>query len=144
MDMQVNSTLIKAEREKRAWSQEHLAKLAGLGLRTIQRIESTGAGSYESVSAIAAVFGVPVADLRVPAESRQRELSRGKIAAQLAARRLWAWLGLAFLVQLVTPPQMTIWIVISKVALTLLLWLGYEFAILMARLAARRSAAGYG
>jgi transcriptional regulator with XRE-family HTH domain len=65
MDMQVDSKRIRSEREKRAWSQEHLAKLTGLGLRTVQRIESTGLASYESVSAIAAVLEISVSELRV-------------------------------------------------------------------------------
>ena len=44
MDMKVDSSYIKRERERRAWSQEHLAEVTGLGLRTIQRIEKTGCG----------------------------------------------------------------------------------------------------
>lgn len=71
MEMQVDSNLIRLEREKRAWSQEHLARLTGLGLRTIQRIETTGAASYESISAIASVLSIPVADLRVSAPKKQ-------------------------------------------------------------------------
>jgi transcriptional regulator with XRE-family HTH domain len=65
MEMKVDSTLIRSEREKRAWSQEHLAEVAGLGLRTVQRIESTGAAGYESVRALAAVLEIDVALLRV-------------------------------------------------------------------------------
>jgi transcriptional regulator with XRE-family HTH domain len=65
MDMKLDPTFIRAERERRAWSQEHLAEVAGLGLRTVQRIEKTGAASYESARSLAAVFGVDVADLRV-------------------------------------------------------------------------------
>jgi transcriptional regulator with XRE-family HTH domain len=65
MDMRVDPKRIRAERERRAWSQEHLATVSGLGLRTIQRIEKTGAASFESARALAAVFEVSVADLRV-------------------------------------------------------------------------------
>ena len=65
MDMRIDSRKIRAERETRAWSQEHLATVSGLGLRTIQRIEKTGAASFESARALAAVFEVSVADLRV-------------------------------------------------------------------------------
>lgn len=60
MDMQVNSQLIRSEREKRAWSQSHLASVTGLGVRTVQRIEATGNASYESVAAIASVFSMTV------------------------------------------------------------------------------------
>jgi len=65
MDMKVDSKLIRRLREQRAWSQEHLAEVTGLGLRTIQRIESTGAAAYESARALAAVLEIDVARLRV-------------------------------------------------------------------------------
>ena len=65
MDMRVDSSYIKAQRARRAWSQEHLAEVSGLGLRTIQRIEKTGAASYESARSLAAVFEIDVAELRV-------------------------------------------------------------------------------
>jgi transcriptional regulator with XRE-family HTH domain len=72
MDMKVDSSYIRRERERRAWSQEHLAEVAGLGLRTIQRIEKTGAASYESARSLAAVLGVDVARLRVDGERSGR------------------------------------------------------------------------
>jgi transcriptional regulator with XRE-family HTH domain len=62
--MKVDSSYVKAQREQRAWSQEHLAEVTGLGLRTIQRIEKTGTASYESALALAAVFEIDVATLR--------------------------------------------------------------------------------
>jgi transcriptional regulator with XRE-family HTH domain len=62
MDMKVDPSYIRAQRERRAWSQEHLAEVAGLGLRTIQRIEKTGAASYESARSLAAVFGLDVVE----------------------------------------------------------------------------------
>ena len=64
MDVQIDGNLIRLEREKRAWSQEHLAGAAGIGVRTIQRIEATGVASYESARAISAVLEIPVARLR--------------------------------------------------------------------------------
>lgn len=65
MDMIVNPQLIRTERLKRAWSQEHLAQVTGLGLRTVQRIESGGNASLETVKALAAVLGLPVEALLV-------------------------------------------------------------------------------
>jgi transcriptional regulator with XRE-family HTH domain len=67
MDVQVDANFIRLEREKRAWSQEHLAGAAGIGARTIQRIDATGVASYESVRAISAALEIPVNDLRTPA-----------------------------------------------------------------------------
>lgn len=63
MEMQVDRELIRKERERRAWSQSHLAAVAGLGLRTVQRIEATGNAAYESAAAIATVLSLTVADL---------------------------------------------------------------------------------
>jgi transcriptional regulator with XRE-family HTH domain len=63
MDMQLDPHVIRAERKKRAWSQEHLAKVTGLGLRTIQRIEATGTASNESAAALAAVLARPLEHL---------------------------------------------------------------------------------
>ena len=72
--MKVDSKLIRTEREKRGWSQEHLASVASLSLRTIQRIENTGSASFESVTALASVLAVEVADLRV----KESELARSR------------------------------------------------------------------
>lgn len=69
MDMKLDQQILKSERAKRAWSQEHLAHVAGLGVRTIQRTESTGLTSYDSAQAIASAFEMPVGKLLV-AETR--------------------------------------------------------------------------
>jgi transcriptional regulator with XRE-family HTH domain len=58
MDMKVKSSLIRKYRTERLWSQEQLAEMTGLGLRTIQRLEARGSGSQESIKALAAVFNV--------------------------------------------------------------------------------------
>lgn len=60
--MQIDTTLLKQERTRRAWSQDHLARVAGIGLRTIQRIESSGTASNESIASIATAFGMTVAE----------------------------------------------------------------------------------
>jgi transcriptional regulator with XRE-family HTH domain len=54
--MKINAELIKRLREEKQWSQEQLAELCGLNLRTIQRLEKSGNASLESVRALAAVF----------------------------------------------------------------------------------------
>ncbi|CAH9053320.1 hypothetical protein PSECIP111951_02495 [Pseudoalteromonas holothuriae] len=51
-------------RLQRAWSQEQLAQLSGLSLRTIQRIEQGHQPSLESLKSLAAVFETTVADLQ--------------------------------------------------------------------------------
>jgi len=64
VDMHIDSNRIRSERELRAWSQEQLAEVAGLSLRTVQRVEASGAASYETARAIAAVFELEVVALR--------------------------------------------------------------------------------
>ena len=58
MDMKLNVPFIRSERVKRAWTQQQLADVANLSLRTVQRIEATGKGGAESVKAIATAFDV--------------------------------------------------------------------------------------
>jgi transcriptional regulator with XRE-family HTH domain len=84
--------LVRAERQKRAWSQDHLAIVSGLGLRTIQRIEKTGYASYESVQALASVFSVCVERLGIRSSTQNTKISaisrlrglRGLLAASSA------------------------------------------------------------
>ncbi len=47
----------------RAWSQEQLAELSGLSVRTVQRIENGDKPSLETLSALAAVYEMSVVDL---------------------------------------------------------------------------------
>jgi transcriptional regulator with XRE-family HTH domain len=56
--------LIQKLRLQRGWSQEQLAELTELSVRTIQRIERGHTPSAESLKAIAAVLEVDFGDLR--------------------------------------------------------------------------------
>jgi transcriptional regulator with XRE-family HTH domain len=122
MDMKLKSAVIRQEREKRAWSQEHLAGVTGLALRTIQRIESTGSASYESAGAIAAVFDLPVTALR------DGELEPA--ARPTAARHWFTWhrlvtlLGCGLLAAVFSPPNFH-----QQIPAAVAIWLGCELAI---------------
>ncbi|HWF01115.1 MAG TPA: helix-turn-helix domain-containing protein [Caulobacteraceae bacterium] len=59
--------VIQKLRLQHGWSQEQLAELSGLSVRTIQRLERGGAGSAESLKCIAAVFGIDFNQLKEPA-----------------------------------------------------------------------------
>ena len=61
--MYVNSTRLRELRLARQWSQEQLAALTGLNLRTIQRLEAGAKISNESLRALAAVLEVPADSL---------------------------------------------------------------------------------
>ena len=66
MDMKIDPLKIKQLREARGWSQEHLAEVAGLSARTVQRIEAEGNASPESRMALAAALGVVATELGPP------------------------------------------------------------------------------
>lgn len=99
MDVKINSRFVIAEREKRAWSQQHLADASGLALRTIQRIEATGTASYESAKSMAACFGVAMADLRASDELEQKPFWRSravKVIGSVVGASLLAWVAILF------------------------------------------------
>lgn len=68
--MKVNTKKILNERKSRAWSQQHLADVSALSLRTIQRVEKEGTGSPETVKALAACFEIDANELLVREEAR--------------------------------------------------------------------------
>ncbi len=45
------------------WSQEHLAALSGLSLRTIQRVEAGNSASNETLKSLASVFEIDISKL---------------------------------------------------------------------------------
>lgn len=55
--------ILKKLRENRKWSQEQLAKMAGLSVRTIQRIEGGHSASAETLKALASVLEVNISTL---------------------------------------------------------------------------------
>jgi len=63
MDMQLNVEKLKQQRDTRAWTQSHLAEVADISLRTIQRIEKSGIASQESAQSICAAYGITVEQL---------------------------------------------------------------------------------
>ncbi len=101
--MHVNSTRLRELRTARQWSQEQLARLSGLNLRTIQRLESGAKISTESLRALAAVFEVPAESLLVgdpspsqPALDAMREgVLRGLDFTGTTPRADFWWFALA-------------------------------------------------
>ena len=56
---------VRRLRLQRGWSQEQLAEMTGLSVRTIQRVEQGGTPSLETAKALAAMFEVDVQVLLV-------------------------------------------------------------------------------
>ncbi len=63
MNMNVARETVKKLRLERGWTQEHLAHLAGVTARTIQRVEKTGFCDLETRSALASVFQIDLTQL---------------------------------------------------------------------------------
>lgn len=55
--------IVKKLRIKHRWSQEQLAELCGLNVRTIQRVESGNKASIETLKCLASVFDVDISKL---------------------------------------------------------------------------------
>jgi transcriptional regulator with XRE-family HTH domain len=130
MDMKLDAAVIRQEREKRAWSQEHLANVTGLALRTIQRIEATGSASYESAGAIAAVYDVPVTALRD--ERTPTAASRLGMPRFFTWHRLFTVLGCALVAAIFLPPDFHM-----QVPAAIAFWVGCEIALSTRHPAAR-------
>ena len=56
--------LVKSLRQKSNWSQEQLAQLSGLNIRTIQRVEKGEGVGFETFKYLTAVFEVDVNELK--------------------------------------------------------------------------------
>jgi transcriptional regulator with XRE-family HTH domain len=62
--------LVRKEREARAWTQTQLAVVAGVNLRTIQRLERDGSASFETLMAVANAFKMDVQQLTAASKSQ--------------------------------------------------------------------------
>ena len=94
MQYDADAAKIKRWREERHWSQEHLAELAGIGVRTVQRIETGDKASGDSLKALAAAFNVDVMALTVDAKSEAAKAAVQTHAEGLAALKLSFWIHL--------------------------------------------------
>jgi len=66
------SILIQKMRLQRGWSQEQLAEISGVSVRTVQRLERGQPGSLETLKALAAVFDTDLDSLKEPSMDAAR------------------------------------------------------------------------
>lgn len=76
---------LKELRDQNGWSQEVFAKMTGLSVRTIQRIEADGKASGESVLAIASVLNVSPNEIQANSNEIKVNWSRKMIVKNLVA-----------------------------------------------------------
>lgn len=122
MEMKVDSKRVREVRMARAWSQEHLAEVSGLGLRTIQRIENGSNASLESVAALSSVLNIPIVELVVQQEQKRTFVD------VLADNRLLGIPVLVFIGMIFNPPQMT-----SQMITVSALWVALEVFLALAK-----------
>ncbi|WP_313318847.1 helix-turn-helix transcriptional regulator [Stenotrophomonas sp.] len=95
--VKIDGKRIRQLREVRGWSQEHLATLCGLSVRTVQRLEAEGSASLESRMAVASALGVSAGDLlAAPAADTPLAVAAAPIARGRRSENLA--LGFALLV----------------------------------------------
>lgn len=82
----INSGLIRELRQQQSWSQNQLATVSGLSLRTVQRVEKTGVCSLETSRALASVFEVDVALLHTDTIPERGDLGLRRV-------RFWGVFG---------------------------------------------------
>lgn len=93
--LKADSSKIRRWREERHWSQEHLAELAGISLRTVQRIENGDPASRESLMALGAAFNVDVSALCFNQEEQAMSMLQQRNEKTRAGLRLSFWINLA-------------------------------------------------
>ncbi len=117
MLVKIDAEKLKQLREQRCWSQQQLAEMSGISLRTVQRIEAKAVASQESVKSLAAVFEtdtqtilasdtVPqseneVADTALDITTRKTVSSSDKKRQSRAFTKLYLSYGLVFATHLI-------------------------------------------
>ncbi len=69
--------IIRKLRQDRGWSQEDLAELSGISVRTIQRNENGGRASLETLKCLAAVFETSIPELKKDRKMSDQEKTGG-------------------------------------------------------------------
>ncbi len=102
--MQLNPQLIKQLRTDRGWTQQQLADICTISLRTVQRVELQGLGSLETCKALATAFSISREQLL----EQNQPASDQAVAAQTSKTRIWV--GLAFVIGIVAGSGLTQWL----------------------------------
>lgn len=108
--------IVRKLRLQRGWSQEQLAELSGLSIRTIQRIERGHKPSLESLKSLAAVFDTSVSKLQQePSMDKEVNLTQHEQTAIDEVRAIKGFyshlttyifiIALLFIINLITDPS---------------------------------------
>ena len=78
--MRLKDNVIAQARTQNGWTQEHLASVAGVSTRTIQRIEASGIASADTAQALCAVLDLNFAEIGI-----NQHVKRAAIALSIPA-----------------------------------------------------------
>ena len=93
MELMIDAALVKQLRRDKSWTQEQLAEVSGVSLRTIQRIEKQGVCSLESRQALASVFEISASELQVDEEEKKRNRFYRKVLLVSYLGNTLGWLS---------------------------------------------------
>ncbi|WP_133405291.1 helix-turn-helix domain-containing protein [Parashewanella tropica] len=78
--MDVNAKTIKQYRLVKGWTQQHLAEICGVSLRTIQRVERYGTASNDTAMGIASAFETDISQIiNLASTKEERPKSNNKL-----------------------------------------------------------------
>jgi len=100
--MEVSAERIRQARVERGWTQQQLAEIADLSLRTVQRVENQAVASNETVSALCAVLEIQRSELLLQDPARPEH--------HAAARQLQRLLPIAVLIGAALGSGLTVFI----------------------------------
>lgn len=85
---------VKVYRLKKAWSQEQLAEIASISVRTVQRTEKGQKPGLETLSSLASAFEVNVSELMADAGDESNKLNECKkdVRKQVAQELRFYWI----------------------------------------------------
>lgn len=98
--------IVKKLRIEKGWSQEHLAQICGLNVRSIQRVESGNKTSLETLKTLSSVFEVEISKLteEITVIDKQSEIWKVQpwwlkfVFFGVASRRIQIWAEFSLLV----------------------------------------------
>jgi DNA-binding XRE family transcriptional regulator len=91
--MKIDGSKVRALREKKSWSQEHLPTASGLSVRTVQRVEREGGSLPETRLALAAALGVDASELAMGVPQKPSPI-HDRAAVASGVRKGWIGWGL--------------------------------------------------
>jgi transcriptional regulator with XRE-family HTH domain len=89
MKMQINAHKIKQMRAQKCWSQLQLSEMAGISLRTLQRVEAKSVASQETIKSIASVLEIDCELLLPVSDPLRTDEQVSAITSNDAEQALW-------------------------------------------------------